>query len=581
MDGYRHGFWQGNWAALTVRATVCAAAAFALAGCGGGGSSTSPLPEARGFAAAPPGIVGLGFLPSAAGSSSGTIGSASGTALIVAASEALLASAPAGTLGSAALTFSVGGRAPAASVRAPLATHSGSAAGGSVVEARPSDTARLLEQTVRLQPLAAGGLANRIRSPQSVVAEGSTRSLWVEQLGAGATVYRALPVVLAKLTPHGAIWVDRSLTLESTAIDSIARDFENAFAADATHFGSSDYGANAAGLAHIYGVCDSTGNKIDGASSSEFIADPGTVDVIVANAMALGTVGGYFSAYNYLPQSIANCLGTPGDPSTIPQSNEAPTIVLGYDTTHSTAYELDEDLVRTSGHELEHLINFVNHVIVGGKRPEEPWIDEGLAMLAQDFAVQRLHPQLEGDVDDALYHARVYLDAPQNYSLTAFVGRDPAAAVPAFGSSGSYGAAYLFERYLYDRFGGDRYTRGMIASSSTGTTNLATTTGGSPGQIVADFAVALAAGAQPSSDPRFRFASLDMHGTYADQFGTSTTLDGPQPVAALTAGQSFGYRTPLGGCAYVEISGIGPAGVPVSVADPSGSFDLAVGVIPQ
>jgi hypothetical protein len=66
-------------------------------------------------------------------------------------------------------------------------------------------------------------------------------------------------------------------------------------------------------------------------------------------------------------------------------------------------------------------------ILATNPQSEDRWINEGLSMLAQDFAVHNLFPQVSLDVDDALEHTIVFLNNPENFSLTGFTGVDPRA----------------------------------------------------------------------------------------------------------------------------------------------------------
>lgn len=152
-------------------------------------------------------------------------------------------------------------------------------------------------------------------------------------------------------------------------------------------------------------------------------------------------------------------------------------------------------------------------------------------MLAQDLAIPAMFPTLSHDAADALHHASAYLANPGNYSVSGFIGSDP---VGSFGSTstsqryncggGCYGSAFLFQRYMRDRFGGDNYTRGMETGSAVGYANLQNNRACSETgtQLLEDFAMAMGTNTLGvrSTDPRFSFGSLNLLGTYNDQFGS-------------------------------------------------------------
>jgi hypothetical protein len=147
-------------------------------------------------------------------------------------------------------------------------------------------------------------------------------------------------------------------------------------------------------------------------------------------------------------------------------------------------------------------------------------------------------------------------------------------------NGGCYGAAYLFQRYLRDRFGGDGYTHQMETSGVVGAANLQAVTGESAGQLQDDFALAMAANTMgvSSGDRRFDFGTLNLTHSYPDQFGGSTTLSGV--FATPATGSSTTVHAPVGGFAYVAIPSVPSSGLTVQVTDQASvtGFGLAGGL---
>ncbi len=200
-------------------------------------------------------------------------------------------------------------------------------------------------------------------------------------------------------------------------------------------------------------------------------------------------------------------------------------------------------------------------------------LNEGMSMLAQDFAVARLFPGVAHDARDALVRARQYAQAPQNYSLPAFAGID-SGTTPKNNCSGCYGLEYLFQRYLYDRFGGDTYLKAMLGVQ-TGYTGLQQATGIADAKmLMSDFAIALAAsGTVATSDPRFTFTSLNLTTAYADQFGGSRTIGSPVTVGAPSSVTPY-----MGSFTYFTL-GTAALNQNLSAKDLGGGFNLQVGVV--
>lgn len=459
------------------------------------------------------------------------------------------------------------------------------------VEAHPADDSALLAELRGIG--VSGGRQFAERRRESVVPSnpvvGSTASVWVED-GVGSNYSVQVPATLVVQTAHGNIWIDNTLrgTPAWTNAAQIGTDFENGYASDTAHFAHPDYPSSAPGLQAQYQSCDSTGHVVG--SGSGYITEPADhrVDVMVVNSGDLGGYGGYFSAANLMNQSALNCLNGSYE------SNEAPFIFVGWFQSQSSAYELQEDMVRGAAHELQHLINFVNHALLpqGASSPsfngtESTFINEGLSMLAQDLAVQKMYGAqgVNFDADDALARADAYLASPGNFSISTFAGIDSAewggGGSPRYNCfGGCYGGAYLFERYLHDRFGGDTYTHAIESSGAVGAQNLQTVTGESASDLLDDFALAMAANTLGvNNSGKFSFGSLALSGSYPDQFGEQKMLGGLY-AAPLSAGGSLNVQAPLGGFTFVSVAGVPQSGVPLTVTDHAsvGGFALAGGL---
>lgn len=560
-----------------------------LAGCGGGGGGAAPsaaqvLPPAVGTPQPSSGPVA--YLQSTGSlSTAGTIVAGTHQALIAVMSGSSQSTGFAGdTLTVAASAGSQTAARAAAAVRREVAPPR-----LNPIEAFPADDQALVR---KVRTLAVSGAASPIRRAQSVLpanlSVGSSASIWVQKgsLG-GSRVNVQVPATLVLQTPHTNIWIDGALQLTQSDITQIGADAENAYASDTAHFATADYSANAPGLQPQYTAC-AAGGSAQGTTAA-YIQEPADhrIDVMVVNSSNLGGLGGYFSAANLMTQATLNCLN---GSSTTYESNGAPFIFVGWFANSGTTYDLQEDLVRSTAHELQHLINFVNHAILAPGAAsssfngnEEPYVNEGLSMLAQDLAVAAMYGSrgVQFDADDALSRASVYLAAPSNYSLSGFSGVDPV----SWGGNGSaqyncgggcYGGAYLFQRYLRDRFGGDAYTHAMETSGFTGQNNLRSSTGENASSLFGDFALAMAAGSLhvASSDARFAFGSLNLTGAYADQFGASVALNGV--FAMPYSGAPVTVNAPVGGFAFVSIGSVPANGASVTVSDKATASGFAL-----
>ena len=123
-------------------------------------------------------------------------------------------------------------------------------------------------------------------------------------------------------------------------------------------------------------------------------------------------------------------------------------------------------------HEFQHMISFNHHVLVRGGDTEVLWLNEGMSHLAEELG--GLHYDSLGDSLTAfrfligdLYNAYSYLKDPQSVALVADTG---------IGSLEERGAAWLFLRYVADRFG-QSATRAMVQTAQLGAANVAAATG--------------------------------------------------------------------------------------------------------
>ncbi|MBV8600390.1 MAG: hypothetical protein JO359_02375, partial [Candidatus Eremiobacteraeota bacterium] len=234
-----------------------------------------------------------------------------------------------------------------------------------------------------------------------------------------------------------------------------------------------------------------------------------------------------------------------------------------------------------TAHEFQHLINFVNHCILAPTClvQDDPWMNEGLSMLAEDFAVHQLFPNVQYDVDEALFFGAQFLQSPQSFNVAAFAGIDAGQTAPALYCNGCYGGAYLFQRYLYNRFGGDAYTRAMETGAGTSGTNLSAFANETPQALVGDFSIALAAAQNGvSATNPFTFA-IAPGSTFVDQFGNPMTLPALGSVGQSALGSSTIYNSCEGCFFYVGVP-TNKTSATLKVTDTSQvSAALAAGVV--
>jgi hypothetical protein len=125
----------------------------------------------------------------------------------------------------------------------------------------------------------------------------------------------------------------------------------------------------------------------------------------------------------------------------------------------------------TFTHEFQHMISFVQHVIVRGGQSEEGWLDEGLSKYAEELAGRSYLPG-----DPATFSEYAIGDLYDAYQYLLAPGTAPLLIPEDNGTLAEIGASWLFARYLVDQFG-DSLPRRLVHSGSIGSANVAAQTG--------------------------------------------------------------------------------------------------------
>lgn len=138
----------------------------------------------------------------------------------------------------------------------------------------------------------------------------------------------------------------------------------------------------------------------------------------------------------------------------------------------------------TFTHEFQHMINFVEHVLVkNAPQTEEGWLDEGLSKYAEEIggrAFGTQDPRFSQFAIGSVYDGYQYLLAPGNTPLI----------IPAdTGTLAMVGASWLFTRYIVDQFG-DSLPGRLVRTALHGANNVATQTGQPFDQTVSRWAFA-------------------------------------------------------------------------------------------
>jgi hypothetical protein len=205
---------------------------------------------------------------------------------------------------------------------------------------------------------------------------------------------------------------------------------------------------------------------------------------------------------------------------------------------HSVA-DIEFSVPATFLHEVQHLINFSQHVILhGGRQEEEGWLDEGLSIVAEElgsrYYEQRFPPpsgrtnplqlfpdSAQGFIGSLLEDSYAYLLEPDTATVTLHSDSDDGFAWR--------GSVWLLARWLGDQKGEDVYKR-LEATALTGTANIESATGESFPGLFADFGLSLYTDSLlgvPRADipARDRFRTRNLRQMYAALFRAA----GPSP----------------------------------------------------
>ena len=358
---------------------------------------------------------------------------------------------------------------------------------------------------------------------------------------------------------HIAVYVDTlapAAGLDSAELDSLKQLFDTRlYPIDTTAFG---------------GVSDVDGNSV------VIVLMTGIVNSLVTRTQCRqsGFVAGFFFAGDL-------------DPTSASQFNNGEifySIVADPDSTLScphTAAELDNLTPVTFVHELQHMISFVQHVLVRGGTSEEGWLDEGLSKYAEELAGRSFLPgnqqQFSNYVIGDVYDAYQYLNAPSASPL--LIPQDT-------GSLADVGASWLFTRYLVDQFGAG-LPRQLHQTSLVGSANVAAQTGQPFTTLVTRWALSNWVSDLPgfTAPAELRDTSWHFRTTYASLHTVDPTdfpLAYPLVPGAGAGGQiSIGGTLTSGSGAYVRVFQP-PNGAGFSLRfTRDGSTSLAAALVPR
>jgi hypothetical protein len=262
---------------------------------------------------------------------------------------------------------------------------------------------------------------------------------------------------------HIAIYVDTAapkVGLDSADLDTLKNVFDaRLFPLDTAAFGAvTDIDSNGVVIVLMTQVVNAIVNRTT-CRSSGFVAGffwPSDLDL----ASTIGNHGEIFYSIVADPDSIYSC-------------------------PHSRT-EVKREMPGTFTHELQHMINFGQHVLIQFCRcAEEGWLDEGLSKYAEELAGRSYLAQ--GDtVTFSQYAINDVYDAYQYLNAT---GNSPLLIALDQGTLAEIGASWLYTRYLVDQYG-DTLPRKLVRTNLTGWRNVAQQT--SRSQTMQNYQIVLA-----------------------------------------------------------------------------------------
>ncbi len=152
----------------------------------------------------------------------------------------------------------------------------------------------------------------------------------------------------------------------------------------------------------------------------------------------------------------------------------------------------------TLAHEYQHLLHFSERFL-NGTGLNDAWLTEAFSMLAEDVVNKGY---LSGN-QSAIGHVDTWLEKHRYWSLIEWKEDDP--------GYGSYGGAYLFGRYLYDKYGAAKILQ-INRSPYGGTRSVTDAVGGTFSDVYQAWLIALGNRHQglTSPDPRLNYGP-DFH----------------------------------------------------------------------
>ena len=244
-------------------------------------------------------------------------------------------------------------------------------------------------------------------------------------------------------------------------------------------------------------------------------------------------------------------------------------------------------------HELQHVINYQQHVFRRAGREEEVWLNEGLSHMAEELAsklYERRYPPPAGRGTPE----QIFPDSSQNFitfnliNAYLFLRQPFVNSLTHFNEGGTLeerGAAWLFLRWLADQYGEDILRR-LVQTPLSGKANVADRTGEPFARLEGDFALATYVDSLPgfprsAVPPRWRYTTRNLRVLFQRLHVTSAFPPFPIDPVAIPYGGSVSGWVRYGG--FVMLSVEVPPGIAATTLRfvPHGGPAWASGQFPQ
>lgn len=273
------------------------------------------------------------------------------------------------------------------------------------------------------------------------ISEGSERSFKV--LSSLSSINNSVNVdaVAECVGSYVAFYVDKRVTTEmlsAAEVDGLCRQFDDTVSKEESLFGSlSDVNKDGKVVVLL------------------------TPQVNKLGALGGGIVTGFFNATDLYPASQSNAASNHMEILYI----MVPDPKGEYGSAVSKSFAMSNLIPAVLPHELQHAINYNQHVFVNKGSSEEAWLNEGMSHLAED---------LMGQNQENPSRYALYLQNPSAYPLVT--AKSPGLA--------TRGGAYLFLRYLYEQAENPKsFLAKMLQSGTTGVRGIEVAFGGRAGDF--------------------------------------------------------------------------------------------------